>query len=77
MTSPHTADYDPPQWPVPREQLWHELANKRYVKGVQEQGRFAFWWLRVREDYLARCDRAGFNRRGRCLFPEDHFFFMH
>ncbi len=38
--------------------------------------RLRIWWKRVREDYLARCDRAGFKRRERCLFPEDHFFFM-
>ena len=38
--------------------------------------RLRIWWRQVREDYLRRCDRAGFNRRERCLFPEDHFFFM-
>jgi hypothetical protein len=30
----------------------------------------AFLWTTVREEYLQRCDRAGFNRRDRCKIPE-------
>jgi hypothetical protein len=30
----------------------------------------AFLWTTVREEYLQRCDRAGFDRRTRCKIPE-------
>ncbi|MGH8974092.1 MAG: ferritin-like domain-containing protein [Acidimicrobiia bacterium] len=29
-----------------------------------------FLWATLREEYLQRCDRAGFERRDRCVFPE-------
>lgn len=29
-----------------------------------------FLWSSLREEYLARCDRAGFDRRERCMIPE-------
>jgi hypothetical protein len=29
-----------------------------------------FLWTTVREEYLQRCERAGFDRRGRCKIPE-------
>ncbi len=28
-------------------------------------------WSRIREEYLRRCDRAGFDRRSRCLMPAE------
>jgi hypothetical protein len=31
----------------------------------------SFLWGVIREEYLQRCDRAGFDRRDRCLFYED------
>jgi hypothetical protein len=30
-----------------------------------------FLWTTLREEYLARCDRAGFDRRDRCQIPEN------
>ncbi len=31
----------------------------------------SFLWATLREEYLGRCDRAGFNRRDRCAIPEN------
>jgi hypothetical protein len=30
-----------------------------------------FLWTNLRDEYLARCDRAGFDRRDRCKIPEN------
>ena len=30
----------------------------------------SFLWTTLREEYLQRCDRAGFDRRDRCQIPE-------
>jgi hypothetical protein len=31
---------------------------------------FAMLWQVIRDEYLQRCDRAGFDRRDRCKIPE-------
>jgi hypothetical protein len=32
---------------------------------------FSMLWQVIRDEYLERCDRAGFDRRDRCKIPED------